>query len=276
MVWRFGIINIVLTVLPLSCIAQRLDGCWEPGTRITREGRDRGLQNMGYSFTKDSLIRALADQKPDVRGAAAQRLAEEFGEAVLEPLLRTWLNESDSCAQSVIRGALSVVIGAAAWDAAQHPGEQPRVTPFQACIPSQHPILALTIEQTTDPNYAGAAVRLTYRNLTQQTIPLAESGSPADLLSAVVLAPSGQRATVAKGMEWLYEPLRPNDFSTLESRPRILFQPLPPSGTISWMWRIGGDFDLSSRGLYQVSLGGRISYLDTTVCSNTLWLNVAK
>jgi hypothetical protein len=55
---------------------------------------------------------------------------------------------------------------------------------------------------------------------------------------------------------------------------RSVFQPLAPYEDVSWIWRIGDDFDMSVPGTYRVSFGGRIGYLDTTVCSNTLWLTV--
>jgi len=31
---------------------------------------------------------------------------------------------------------------------------------------------------------------------------------------------------------------------------------------------------VSDPGIYRVSFGGRIGYLDTTVCANALWLTV--
>ena len=44
---------------------------------------------------------------------------------------------------------------------------------------------------------------------------------------------------------------------------------LPPGKDVHfWTWNIGEDFDLSEPGIYHVSLGGRLAYLDTTVCSN--------
>jgi hypothetical protein len=72
----------------------------------------------------------------------------------------------------------------------------------------------------------------------------------------------------------MYEPVKPGNLSGLISGFGPVFQPIPPQEEVSWIWRIGDDFEMSVPGTYLVSFGGRIDYLDTTVCSNTLWLTV--
>ena len=88
------------------------------------------------------------------------------------------------------------------------------------------------------------------------------------------MGPTGEPVKVSKGKEWMYEPVRPNDFSALIDSFRVAFQPLPPLEDVSWIWRIGDDFEMSVPGTYRVSFGGRIDYLDTTICSNKLSLTV--
>ncbi|MGA3261107.1 MAG: hypothetical protein ABSE35_19660 [Bryobacteraceae bacterium] len=50
--------------------------------------------------------------------------------------------------------------------------------------------------------------------------------------------------------------------------------PLLPNEEISSMWKVGEDFDMSAPGVYRVSLGGPLEYLNTTVCSNTIDVTV--
>jgi hypothetical protein len=279
---RIPVTIVLLALGSLTSVAQRLDGCVESGVSglsraVLRETRDRGVQDAGYSLTHDSLVSALNDQRADVRSAAAQKLVEGADwKAGLAPILRAYLAEKDLCTKSSMYGALTALMSGFAWDAKQHPGGQPRVATFQGCTPSDHPLMALNIEQTTDPYFSGPAIRISFRNQTQQTLALARTVSPTELFSVTVLGPAGDRAKVTRGEELLYEPLRPNDFSTLELSFRPAFQALPPSEDVSWIWRIGQDFDMSVPGTYRVSFGGRLDYLDTTVCSNTASVTVAK
>jgi hypothetical protein len=276
----------------LPVAAQRLDGCMtnpSPGVLpilgVSYETRDRGLQGAGYALTHDSLLSALNDQRADVRSAAAQKLVEGADwKAGLAPILRAYLAEKDLCAQSSMGLALTGLMHRIAWDPKQHPGDQQLVTPFQPCTPPGHQVMSVTIEQTRDQYYSGPAIRLTYRNQTAQTLAFAKTLAPMDLFSVTVLNPAGERAKVTQGREWLYEPLRPqhaptrpgDSISVLTNSFRLVFAPLPPGEDVSWIWRIGEDFDLSEPGTYRVSFGGRLDYLDTTVCSNTALVTIDK
>jgi hypothetical protein len=122
--YRLSLTVILSLGAAVPSVAQRLDGCVNyaaPGVHEitqapTRDARDRGLQNSGYSLTRDSLLSALADQRADVRAVAAQKLAENGGRAVLEPILQAWSTEKDSCTKSGMAGALSETLHAVAWD----------------------------------------------------------------------------------------------------------------------------------------------------------------
>lgn len=264
-------------------LAQRLDACVNyaaPGVHETitapsREARDRGLQDAGYLLTKDSLAKALSDQRPDVRSVAARKLGEIGGRAELTLIMQAVLAERDQCTKARMYTTLTLLTDILAFDAKQHPDGQWRVTPFQACTPSEHKIVSLTIEQTTAPHFSGPAARISVRNLSSETRAFVYAPYPTALFSATVISPTGEPAKIAKGQEWMYEPVKPN------SRPQIftntiryMFLLLPPNEEDSWIWKIGDDFDMSVPGTYRVSLGGRIGYLDTTVCSNTLWMTV--
>lgn len=268
----------VFTLIIASCLntkAQRLDGCVTPETQlpskgVSREDRNRGLQAAGYSLTKASLLLALRDPREEVRGSAAEAIVEDAERDELAPIMQAWLLEKDLCARGAMLSALTLLMRGIAWDPAEHPGGQPRVTLNQPCTPSPHAILSATLEQATDRYYSGPVVRITYQNQTGETLGFAKTVSPLDLFSATVLGPTGEHGKVAEGSDWLYEPLRPGDGRGLENTFRLVFVSLPPGKEVSWTWRIGADFDMSAPGIYQVSFGGRIKYLDTSVCSNVL------
>jgi hypothetical protein len=263
--------------LPLA--AQRLDGCVT--SEDSRDDLDRSLRDAGYYLTPDSLAWALSDPRAAVRSAVAQKIVEGADwKAGLAPLLRAFLAEEDLCAEGSMHLALTGLMRRLAWDPKQHPGHQQRVTPFQPCTPSGRQVMSVTIEQTRDQYYSGPAIQITYRNLTTQTLAFAKTVSPMDLFPVTVLSPGGEHASVTPEMEWLYEPIRPQDPGGPIVRHgnsyRLVFAPLPPAEDVSWIWRIGEDFDLSGPGNYRVSFGGRIDYLDTTVCSNTALVTVDK
>jgi hypothetical protein len=151
----------------LLAAAQRLDGCVDfatPGEHglshgVSQKERDHGLEDAGYSLTRDSLVRALGDLRADVRSVAALKLALEVGSvADLAPILQAWQAENDSCTKAGMGAALSGLVSGI--DPKQHPGGQPRVTPFQACALSEHSLAYLTIEQATDAKVPVPKVRI--------------------------------------------------------------------------------------------------------------------
>jgi hypothetical protein len=254
-----------------------LDGCpavWTPFSGVTPSGKapDRGLQESGIALVRDALTIALRDPRADVRSLAAGKLAEAGNRADLAPLMQAWAEEKDPCTKFVMSGILAVFVGGLSFDASQHPGGQPWITPFQACTAPERPLVTLRIEQGTVPGSASPTVRISARNQTQQTVPFVGARSPEQLFSVTVLGPDGAPAKVAKGLEWNNEPIR--SVAGLSGHGPT-WVPIPPQEEVSiWTWSIGDDFDMSAPGTYRVSMGGRIGYLDTTVCSNTAEVTV--
>lgn len=272
---------ILLAAGSLPITAQRLDGCPEHETPVRQisavsgDALDRGLQDAGYTLTRDALALALGDQRAEVRSLAALKLGTDGKRANLAPMMQAWLAEKDTCTKALMHLGLQSLVFLLAQDAKQHPGGQWRVTPFQPCAASVPPLVSLTIEQTTDRWYAGVAVRISARNQTPQTLAFLKTPSPTELFSVTVLGPTGERVKVTKGQERLYEPVG-RDLGLAIHDHSPMFVPIPPEEEVSWIWRIGDDFDMSALGTYRVSFGGRIDYLDTTVCSNTVSVTVEK
>lgn len=283
--YRVHIVAMLLVTISFPTAAQRLDGCVDystPGVKgaglvVTREARDHGLQDAGYSLTQNSLFSALDDRRPDVRSAAAQRLAEVGGKVELDAILHAWLTEKDGCSRNTMVSALSELLYRIAWDPAKHPGGQWRITPFQSCSPSRNPLVSLMIERAASGNLAlGPEVRISMRNETPKTLAFARTESPEALFSVTVIGPGGEPAKITKGQEWMYAPVRRDNLGAFMGGFRVTLQPLAPGEDVPWIWRIANDFDMSVPGTYRVSFGGRIDYLDTTICSNTLFLTVQK
>jgi hypothetical protein len=277
---RVNIAIMMLAAGSLPVSAQRLDGCPENETpvvqgvihAVSRETRDRGLQEAGFALDRGSLAIALRDPRADVRSLAALKLGEVGQRADVASIMQAWLSEKDTCTRGKMDLALSMLVPELAWDAGQHPGGQLRIAPFQACTVSEPLLVTLTIEQVAEPGAAGPAVRVSARNRTPQTLAFARAPSPTELFSVTVLDPTGAPAKVTKGQEWMYEPAH-SLANAIDAR-KVAYLALPSQEDISWTWRIGDDFDMSVPGTYRVSMGGRIGYLDTTVCSNTAEVTV--
>lgn len=279
------IASMLLVAESLTVAGQRLDGCVVPSPdvnypiqAVSHKTRDRGLREAGYSLTRDSLVSALKDSRADVRSAAAQTLVDEIGgKGLLEPIMESWQTEKDPCSAGAMNASLSELMHGLAWDTKQHPGDQQWVTPFQECSPSGRELMSVTLVQTHDQYYSGPAIRVTYRNLTAQPLAFVKTFSPMDLFSVTVLGPAGERVNVAKGRESMLEPIRSHDPPVIVVDTfRVVFWPLPQGEDASWIWRIGDDFDMSAPGTYRVSFGGRVDFLDTTMCSNILLMTVQK
>jgi hypothetical protein len=272
---------ILLAAGSLPVAAQRLDGCPEHETpvmfisAVSGETLDRGLRDAGYTLTRDALAIALGDPRAEVRSLAALKLGRDGKKANLASMMQAWLAERDTCTEAMMHLGLSTLVSLLARDAELHPGGQWRVTPFQACTASQPPLVSLAIEQVTDPLHAGPAVRITARNETAETLAFAKTATPTELFSVTVLGPTGAPTKVPEGQERLYQPIG-RDLGLAFHDHSPMFVPLPPQEDVSWIWRIGDDFDMSAPGTYRVSFGGRIAYLDTTACSNTASVIVEK
>ena len=278
-----GRVHLTITLLiagSLPIAAQRLDGCaagdGPSSFTATREIVDGGLQGSGVALTREALTVALQDPKADIRSLAALRLAydgatiaqeESWDKAALSALMRAWAAESDPCTKRRMNMALNMYMPVIVNDRSQHPGYQPWIAPFQPCTADEPPVLTLTVEQATVSPTSPPTVRISIQNQTQEPLPFVRGGAPEELFSVTVIGPSGDPAKVAKGREGLFEPLAISHLVRMGSEP--LFFPLPPKEPQQWIWKVGDDFDMSEPGTYRISLGGRLAYLDTTVCSNT-------
>jgi hypothetical protein len=271
---RIYVMVVLLVAQSAPILAQRLDGCpaqaspsWFSAVP-SREAVDRGLQGYGVGATRDALTLALRDPQADVRSLAALKLGHTAKAAGVDPLFKAWLLEEDDCTKGLMEMSLSTLVGGLAE---QHPSGQYWVTPFQECTAPEPPLVTLTIEQVRGPGITGPTVRVSARNQTQETLPFVKA-PPQQLYSASVLGPAGANANIVEARQSMYKPGGGPLFFH-----GATFVALPPHEDVPiWTWSVGDDFDMSAPGTYRVSLGGRIDYLNTTVCSNTALVTVEK
>ena len=242
------------------------------------ESLDRALTESGVApLNRDSLTVALSDPRPEVRSLAALKLKRIGTFADVEHIVSAWAAESDLCTKVTMTSVLSLLVPGMAFDRTQHPGGQPWIAPFQACTASEPAVVKLTVEQVTGPEAQGPTVRISARNQTPRTLAFM-MGQPEQLFSVTVLGPTGAPAKIAQVREPMFEPASRGKISPdagIGHSPTFL--PLAPQEDATvWTWRVGEDFDMSAPGTYHVSVGGRIAYLDTTVCSNTATVTVEK
>jgi len=276
------IVVLAIAIACLPCAAQRVDGCSADGHHISflsDEEQGRALLGAGHPLSKSSLISTLGDSSPSMRSLAALKLAS-FGEkGDIAVLMRVWSAEADSCSKFQVGEALRTLL-LRHWVVKPEPTQ--RIVPFEACAPSSPAIISLRLEQMTPETwwtYQGPTVRMTVRNLTSETLPFLR-GSFAELFSATVLDPHARQAEIPAAQACYYKKCDPkSDPTVVESGSAgfgpAFFQPLPPrDDDNSWIWYVGQDFDMSAPGIYSVSLGAKLDYLDTTVCSNTAFVTV--
>jgi hypothetical protein len=197
---------------------------------------------------------------------AAVRLANiAAGISAVSPLLKAWLAEKDACTNFQMTLALTSLLTSQAEDPGQRPGGQEWISPFKACVESERPAVRLVVEPQAGD---GTILEIYAENTTDRTLPFL-AASPQRLYSASVFDPNGGRAKIAKEREEMYKP-----YFISFSSPLVLALP-PHEVTHIWTWRVGEDFDMSAPGTYRVSLGGRIGFLDATICSNVVEVRVA-
>jgi hypothetical protein len=275
-------LTMLLVVAPLRVMAQRLDGCPTPETPTSTTSTlspgavaDR-LKQLGVGTGAHELAIGLTSPRPDLRSLSALKLAESADSDNLALLMKAWLAEQDECTKGLTRHAVTMFVRSLSHDPTQRPDGQLWVKPFLPCSPPAAPRVTLRLEEVSRPGITVPAVQVVARNETQETIPFVVGArSPLELFSATVTGPSGEHTEVPARLEVMYRPLRSTDgVFTAHSR---IFVPLPPGEDVSlWTWTVGDDFNMSEPGTYRVSLGGRFAYLDTTVCSNTLEVNVGQ
>ena len=164
-----------------------------------------------------------------------------------------------------------MIVGDLSWDPAQHPGDQYWVTPFQSCAAPPSPLVTLTLQQ--DTRYPGSAIDITAANQKPAPIPFVWARSPEQLFSVSVTGPDGSPVSVKKELRWNLEPAH---YSPGQWRHDPTFVPLLPEEPVTWTWKVSDDFDMSAPGTYHVSLGARIGYLNTTICSNNAEVTVER
>lgn len=273
----------VFVLLPSSAWAQRLDGCIDqrqpsaakaPLNSFTEADRDRALREAGYSLSQSSLRSALKASDPALRSIAAMRLASLGGRDDVAIIARVFSSETDPCTKLLVAQSLAELTRKY-WAAS--PQHTKRVPPFQPCTASSPPILSLRVEQVqqvrTRPHApTGPLVRITVRNLTSEMLPFLSHVDVAGLFSVSVFGSDGHRAAIPSNQTCYYQQCDPRSDPTLHESciahctPGLL--PLLPQQDVTIDWYPGEDFDMSTPGLYQVSLGAKLDYLDTTVCSN--------
>lgn len=210
---------------------------------------------------QDELLTALGDPRPEVRLLAAQMLSQSGDKSAVGPLTDAWNNETGPCAKAALEQRISFLVGRLSLDPSEHTDGRKWIAPFQSCSASGSQPVKLTVEPEAGPS---PVVRLVARNLTPATVFLAQA-PPQELYSVSVFDPSGAPARIAAGREAMYRPA-PTSKVPVASPATIALA--PQQEVTVWTWRVGEDFDMSAHGTYTVQLGGRIDYLDTTVCSN--------
>lgn len=249
-----------------GCWAQRAPSAEAPATL------DHILRAAGYTSTRASLTSALRGPSTDLRSVAAARLAMSEGTSAIPVILAAMAGEENHCAHLGMRLALASLGKPVYALTLARRGGQTLAAPFQPCTPSKPPILSLSIEPVPQAQSTVPVIRVTLRSLIQEPLAFLQQ-DPAGTFSATVLDPTGGHAAVAKGFEWLYLPGSAAVF--LASNPPALV-PLLPNEEISSTWKVGEVFNMSAPGVYRVSLGGTIDYLNTTVCSNMIDVTVGK
>ena len=275
MIRAWTAIIIVAAALP-QAEAERLDGCTPPTSEgtlahvrvVSSETGALALRGAGYTPTKEALASALTDPRPEVRSPAAQQLVAGWQIEVLDMVLQAWLSETDTCTKAVMKFAANELADYLASDISQLPAGQLLVKPFQACTQSGTPVIALRLDDVSS-SWGRTMVLVSVRNLTPQPLAFVGTRSPEELFSVTVLDPAGAHAKIPESQQSLYDPpaARPGPRGGLVGNGPMLL-PLMPQEKFSWTWNVSNDFDMSAPGIYRVSMGARIPYLNTTVCSN--------
>jgi hypothetical protein len=256
---HFAILSL-LVVIALPLMAQRPNGCSEiPISRMPDIVLDQALRKSGQSLNESRLLTALTDSNPSVRSLAAWKLASLGKKNYVPKLIAVWSGETDDCMRISVHEALGELLRRIWTD--DRVDFMHAITPFRRCVPSGREIVSLRVEQMPDPPRLdhGPTARVTVQNLTSEALPFLTSRDPVEVFSATALSSSGQPARLrgclftacAEGSGY--------------AASFILLQPLEKK---TWVWFLGHDFDMSAAGTYKVSLGAKLEYLETTVCSN--------
>jgi hypothetical protein len=270
------VIAAALTI-SVQAFAQRLDGCPALGSKnaIVQfpaiDTVDRHLRDSGIGTSRDRLLDAVADVRPDIRSLAALKLARRGDKNDLPALAKALEAEQDQCTRMAIISGLATLLQSIVFDPAEHPGLKPWIAPFKPCTPAEPPVLALRLEGRRDELRHVPVVEIWVRNVTPEALAFV-STAPEELFSVTVLDAVGSRVKT-RGKDFMFDQSPPTLGLTVGRAPSPLLL-LPGKEVRFGNWSIGEDFELSPGGIYRVSMGGPIRYLDTTVCSNATEVQV--
>lgn len=283
---RLSIVSSVAVIFvaggtPLS--AQRADKCDSGGLFDIDHGvREGVLRGAGYSSAEASLISALTDLDPSVRSFAADELASHKEKRLISLLMHAWSTEQDNCTRAHVGFALQPLLQLH-WSLL--PETNASGIAERMCMPVANPVVALELEQFTPPSgwtYQGPTLKITPRNLTSESVPYLGGVSPRLLYSYRVTGPNGEALRPLAGIDCPDRDCSPGRGPVLSSGPIISphdtkpgsFLALKPGEETYWFWQVGNEFDMSAPGVYRVSLGAKLEYLNTTVCSNVAAVTV--
>jgi hypothetical protein len=276
---------LIATAVPMHLAAQRSDGCFDGAPlNIAEDVAERVFSKAGYSRTEASLVSALTDPDPSVRSLASDKLASGKDKRLIRVLMGAWSIEKDYCTRGHIERALQPILQLH-WS--QMPGSSASEALQPVCSTPASPLVALELRHITPEPYwtfQGATLEITIRNLTTETLPYLY-GQPRDLYTYRVIGPNGQALQPVPGIDCPNRDCSERPGQTVESNTSIIhtiydtkaggFMALKPQDNGNyWFWKIGEEFDMSQPGMYSVSLGSNLTYLDTNVCSNVVFVTV--
>ena len=240
---------------------------------LANEERDRTLRSKGYTLTQEGLLPGLASPEPTIRAFAADKLATVGDSNAVLPLTKAWESESDPCVKTYLSSALDDLVGRN-WTDGKVIGRlwTPLSTLATAdCVPSSPALISIQLQQI--PIW-DRALWVWYRNLTQSPIPFIGIPGPSKLFELRVIGPDGKPAKIQPARECAFKdcPSPPGHVDVGSGGMAI--QVLHPLKDVEEYWMVGQDFDMSAPGTYQVSLGAKLKYLNTTVCSNVATVTV--
>jgi hypothetical protein len=260
-------------LVPLA--AQRADGCDDAVQLVHNAGGGRVLGAAGYALAETSLISALSDSDPSVRSLAADNLAQRKDRRLIPILMRALSVEKDGCTGEHIRLALQPIVQLH-WSQRLEAGEP--TSSAQVCASPASALVSLELKQV-DPaawwSYQGLTIEATIRNLSGDPIPYLLSANPRELYTYRVSGPEGRNLDPVPGVDcpnrdcsYTGQLVSSGPIASLYDTKSAALTVLRPLEDVSWYWHVGDDFDMSAPGVYRVSLGAKLGYLDTYVCSN--------
>jgi len=219
------------------------------------------------------LLPGLTSPEPTVRALAADKLASIGDREAVPPLAKAWELEGDPCVKTYLTSALEELVGRN-WTEGKAIGRlgTPLSTLAAAdCVPSSPALISIQLQQV--PIWDGA-LWVWYRNLTQSPIPFIVIPGPSKLFELRVIGPDGKPAKIQPNKECTFKncPSAPGHVDIGSGG--MMVEELQPLKDFEEYWMVGQDFDMSAPGTYQVSLGAKLKYLNTTVCSNVATVTV--